>query len=463
MKAVFWLACSIAVFSVTVSTAKTADQLAQMKRAMAILNRIADASATNKIKPAIRVGSIPSIGRWDHKRRIIELDTGLFAIADRYGAKSDAMLACVIGHEFAHYTRGHDFDVKFQHLFGSFTSVHDVNTAESQRLVGVQSESEADYFGLYYAVLAGYDFTADDYRRYWDDMEALYGANDGQGVHPVSSERVEIANKVLDEIKLLARLHDIANISLLSGQYLQAGVLYEYVAKDVNIPSVSWNELLARLLLLQELAKRELVDAKLLREQYVGEYQYRSSDLHTKLDVQQVLYRCQSLVDIIKVSGFNADGLVKMQRLIDLMGEAIECKSCQDGQVCKNHALQAKTLTLAMNDKRTLARKSSQVDLNQKDVEAMLKVTERLDMETKDSPLVDVPVAIGRARFFAIESGGRTYLRFYYRAPKSRSEVRIDVEIKDCPSCMDASLAQHDNMIHQVRPGKIVKSAQFVE
>ena len=348
-------------------------------------------------------------------------------------------------------------------MFGSFASIREDNTAESRRLVGFEGESEADYFGLFYAVLAGYDFTVDDYRRFWDEMEALYGANDGQGVHPVKRERVEIARKTLDEIRMLARLHEVASISLLSGQYLQSAVLYEFVAKDVSIPSVSWNELLARLLLLQDLAKRPLVDAKLLREQYVGEYQYRSSDLHTKLDVQQLLYRCQSLVDIIKVSGFNANGVVKMQKLVDLMVEAIECKSCQDGQVCKPHAVQSKMLALETFEKRTLTGKSSQLGLDQRDVEAMLKITERFDKAAKDSSLVDVAVAIGRARLSVIEDGANTYLRFYYRAPKSRSEVRIDVEIRDCPSCKDASLTQQDNIIYQVQPGKTVKSAHFVE
>jgi hypothetical protein len=440
-----------------------ADALSYTKRAMRILDRVAEASSTQHIKPAIRVGDIPSIGLWDPQRRIIELDSGLFQIADQFGSKADAMLAYVIGHEFAHYVRGHEFSQKFQHLFGSFASVHDINTQVSQRFIGKQQESESDYFGMYYSMLAGFEISMNDYRAFWSAMEDRYGENNGEGVHPVREERQEIANTVFNEIKGLTYIHEVANVALLSGQYLEAAVLYEHVSKDVNIPSVSWNELIARFLFLQEVSKKELIDPKVLRSQHVSEFRYRSSDLNVQLDIEQLLYRCQALLDNLSTLGFNLEKLEYLKSLVRLFRESMTCDVCTTGRLCNVHHDSARAIEAKLAPEVSIAGDISNTAFSIDKSKEMVEVTTILDDHTKAGKYELLPVSLGSARLFVVETIGVSYVRLLYRAPKSRSNSRIDAKISKCINCDMVQLVQRDNMIEQIYIGKRIVAAQFAE
>jgi hypothetical protein len=440
-----------------------ADALSYTKRAMRILDRVAEASSTQHIKPAIRVGDIPSIGLWDPQRRIIELDSGLFQIADQFGSKADAMLAYVIGHEFAHYVRGHEFSQKFQHLFGSFASVHDINTQVSQRFIGKQQESESDYFGMYYSMLAGFEISMNDYRAFWSAMEDRYGENNGEGVHPVREERQEIANTVFNEIKGLTYIHEVANVALLSGQYLEAAVLYEHVSKDVNIPSVSWNELIARFLFLQEVSKKELIDPKVLRSQHVSEFRYRSSDLNVRLDIEQLLYRCQALLDNISRSGFNLKRTEQLQRLVDTYQESQTCSLCKADNICRAHFRIAQEIEKEFEAEKYLAGDGINVDEGKLTRKEMLNVSNIIDEHTNVNKYEIIPVSLGSARYVTFENNGVRFIRLYYRAPRSRTDGRIDVAVEECGNCELPLLLQQDNVTIQVVTGKRIRAAQFVD
>jgi hypothetical protein len=438
------------------------------KRAMRILDRIAVASNTHHVKPAVLVGKTPGIGTFDHARKLITLDSGLYAIANKFGDRADNMLAFIIGHEYAHYVRGHDFDDHFQHSFGSFATVRRVNNADGQLLLGKQAESEADYYGLFYALMAGYDVSVDDCQNMWSGMHEFYGisgdsASVANDAHPATDERLSIAAGVLREMRQLVHLHEIANVSLMTGQYFQAAVLYEYICKNVNIPSVNWNELLARYLHLQSLAKIELANPKVLRMQFVPEFKYRSSDQFVKLDIEQVLFRCKSLIDVIRASGFNASGVNHMQRLVELFDLARECANCQAGAACNDHRAQGQAIEndLVEAMPRTGAQTSKVEDLpNPHD---MLDMSMAIEAQTSTTNTVYIAVSLGAARLITFDRNGSTLLRYVYRAPKTRTESRIDMEIKQCSTCSPTGIAHRDNMMQQSFDGKLVRAATFVD
>lgn len=442
-----------------------ADVLKNTKRAMRILDRIAVAANLHASKPAIMVGSTPNVGYFDFQKRLIMLDSGLFEIAERFGERADHVLSLIIGHEYAHYVRGHEFDGKFQHAFGSFATISPVNTFEAKMLVGKQAESEADYFGIFYALLAGYDITLTECTQMSNLVANHFGhsPNDSLALideHPSSVERLDIAKQVLDEMRQLVHLHDVANVALMTGQYLQAAVLYERICKNVNIPSVNWNELLARYLYVQELAKKPLVDPGIIRNQFVSEFAYRSSSQLVKLDIEQMLYRCRSLVDIIRAARYNETALGRMERILSLFQESQECAGCTSGSVCALHAQQGKDIEreISASPGYAIASKESESTIDPKE---MLNVSTSLDVQLTKGTFETVPVSIGTVKLFTIESEGTTMLRCEFRAPKSRGTHRIDMRISPCENCDSSTATQRDNIIRQTAVGKHLQAAVF--
>jgi hypothetical protein len=459
--------CSILLVILVVHEAH-ADVLENTKRAMRILDRIASAAGTGFVKPAIIVGSSPGLASYSSDRKLITIDSGMFRAADRLGSRANAVLAAIIGHEYAHYVRGHNYNDLFQHKFGGYSSIRNANTSNSRLLLGKQNENEADYFGTYYALLAGYDIQVSDLVAYQAELKLEYGAKADEAVfvddvHQSDGERAQVAKAVIDEMRQNVLLHHGANVALMSGDYLQAAVLYEFVCRHVNIPSVNWNELLARYLFLQKMSDKELVDPKVLRTEYVAEFRYRSGDQNLKLDVEQTIYRCRALLEILRASGFNAERVSRFERLISAYEESNACQQCSNGRVCSAHLAEGKKVESEFALEATLAGGAAVIPSNFIDAAGMMNVSKEIDSYAAANRPQGVNLSIGRASIVSVEREGATYLRIQYLRPKSRVMQRIDMEVRLCPTCDYTMPVQQDNLIVQNLGGKVIRAASFVD
>ncbi len=127
----------------------------------------------------------------------------------------DDQLAAVLGHELAHLKRGHI--LKRQALFtlrdifglvlGSLAggTARDIYRATSNLALlkfSRDQEREADFFGLYYAYLAGFDL--DKVARTWIYLSAVLPRTKGPNLlmtHPVNEERLARIRKIVRLIK----------------------------------------------------------------------------------------------------------------------------------------------------------------------------------------------------------------------------------------------------------------------
>jgi hypothetical protein len=384
------------------------------------------------------------------------------------GASGTAALAFVIAHEYAHFVRGHSYTSTFQHKFGSFASVKKANTSEAKLLVRKQAESEADYYGVYYSLLAGYNVRASTLEEFW----ALVSPQD-RGLpdssryiddeHQSPSERVSNAEIVINEVGQLVKLHEAANVALLAGRYLDAAVVYEYICKDVVIPSVSWNELLARFLLLQQLTKREIVSPDVIRSEYVADFKYRSSDLRVNMDIEQAFYRCRALVEVLRAAQYNLDGIERINRLVDILQESIGCSMCNESHVCDIHGRRASGIEKAIVSQYSLTGSpKSQQSFTINPME-MLQVSKLIDEKNSVSQTLLIPLSYGLARITTFVNEGNTYIRFTYQSQQSRSMQRIDLVVEQCEDCEMLVVESRDNIVKQVRLGRKITAALFTE
>ncbi|NPA48477.1 MAG: M48 family metalloprotease [Thermodesulfobacteria bacterium] len=127
---------------------------------------------------------------------------------------SDAQLAAVIGHELAHLKRGHImkrqllftlrdiFGLVVGSLGGQAEDIYRLGTNFALLKFSRDQEREADFFGLYYAYLAGYDL--DEVARTWVYLGAVLPRIKAPPfllTHPITEERLARIRKIVRLIK----------------------------------------------------------------------------------------------------------------------------------------------------------------------------------------------------------------------------------------------------------------------
>ncbi|MCU0355461.1 MAG: M48 family metalloprotease [Cytophagales bacterium] len=187
--------------------------------AQAVMSDVAAAFGNNRPRPELAVLSKKSpkrvIARYVNGR--IEMDELLYDLCRTFGADSAAALACVLGHELAHHYRNHIGSE-------SFSAMLSQNPAENSKT----HEAEADYYGVFYGFVAGYDtysVIAPLYKRIYQ----AYRLPDNAAGYPSEDERIRIARQKADETKPLAQVLETGKVLFLKGDYPSAARCFRHV------------------------------------------------------------------------------------------------------------------------------------------------------------------------------------------------------------------------------------------
>lgn len=176
----------------------------------------------------------------------VEIDEAVVELCETFGPQRDDALAVLLGHELAHHYRDHgwvgDFGVKFADLEAS----RGMKAAEGYEKL-VKNETEADYFGAFYAYVAGYD-TLTVAPRVFDAVYERFSLADKLGGYPSRQERKKIAEGRAAEIRGLQDLFDAGRLLLLLDEHRAAAAVFDRLCGEVPSRELLNNAAAARLL-----------------------------------------------------------------------------------------------------------------------------------------------------------------------------------------------------------------------
>ena len=132
---------------------------------------------------------------------LIELEELAYDVCTSFGKDSLNALACVLGHELAHYYLKHDWCSNFSKRLSHISIAADLNKIDRQEQL--KRETEADYNGFYYGNLAGFrtfDIAPDLLKK----LYSAYKLNAHLKGYPTLDQRVEAARQ--SKLMVLRRL-----------------------------------------------------------------------------------------------------------------------------------------------------------------------------------------------------------------------------------------------------------------
>ena len=158
---------------------------------------------------------------------LIYVDEKLYDLCTKFGKDSTDALACVVGHELAHYSQNHQITDGFYAglMFGFSGRIFKTNSVEQK----IRIEAEADYFGLLQAYLAGYN-AYEILPKVLEKIYEEYKLPEHLKGYPSKKERIGAAEKTANEIRQLIPVFVAGRVLLLSRNYAEAALCFEHIA-----------------------------------------------------------------------------------------------------------------------------------------------------------------------------------------------------------------------------------------
>lgn len=135
----------------------------------------------------------------------IKVDVNFYKLCQTFGKDSLNALSIVISHELAHYYNDHSFCSDFAFAISKKNIIYANKLKSVSKSEKMSSESQADYQGLFYANIAGYQ-TFQVYDKLIDAIYKMYNLKDENVGYPTKSERKELANSALQKSNELYQL-----------------------------------------------------------------------------------------------------------------------------------------------------------------------------------------------------------------------------------------------------------------
>lgn len=424
------------------------------QRGIAIIKRIASASGTLNIRPSLIINESPGIAHFDLIARSVTVDPRLFMLADKHSTNPEAALAYVIGHEYAHYVRGHDFNYKYGHSFGEMLERSGNSEDSDARLaISRQAEFEADYYGLYFAYLAGYRYTLSDIGNFMDAMNMEFsGGRDISYTHPTWSARKLVVDTVLSEFDRMVATHYAGIALLLNDQFHSAAMLFEWINSTVPVPEVQWNEAMARLLALQKETGRDVIpkESLLLNVSYRPRFRGTGDVIHDRAWIDNHIDKCNSIIDALKFRNYQPDKIGHMQTAVSVMQESLDCTKCKKGSWCSDHSSKAKDVAEHFDTK---ASSSDESESNAATIEAQIRpVRTKLIALRRYMKTGGVKTSDGELHITTSKDANRISGAVEVASSNDRSTVVMLIE--ECKTCSDSTPALYDNKIVMTAEGQ---------
>jgi hypothetical protein len=329
------------------------------------------------VRPTLYVAASPGIAHFDMEDRSITVDPRLIDLADASSKNGDKLLAYILGHEYAHYVRGHEFNRKFHHTFGSILDNAGERPGLSEMLsASRKDEFEADYYGLYYSYLGGYRYSAIEIQKFMDAMKIEFQTGDVSYTHPAWSQRKLVVDTVLTELERLALAYHSANALLLCGKYEQSIMLYDWISSTVSIPDAQWNEVVSRILYTQSAMRKPVFDPSALVQQVNLSPLLRDgvgSSLNNDEIIDQ-LDKCESILETLSARRYSPLRCTYASNLVSTMRSAMTCDACNHTALCTRHQSMA---TAIPSEKPEDDRAAQASDIAERQIRSAVQSTER--------------------------------------------------------------------------------------
>lgn len=230
-----------------------------------VFDRIARAWGAGGLPPRLIVRPTDDpggarIALYRPEMRTIEIDEAVIDLCAEMGVQSDDALAVLLGHELAHHYRSHGWVGDMVAKFADLDSTKSMKAAEGYDKL-VKNETEADYFGTFYAYVAGYDALATA-PAVFDRVYEKFKLADKLGGYPARDERKKIAQRRAEEIRGLQDLFDAGRAMLLLEQHEVAAAIFDYLAGQVPSRELLNNAAVARLMRVLAVLSMSSFDAK---------------------------------------------------------------------------------------------------------------------------------------------------------------------------------------------------------
>lgn len=196
-----------------------------------VCEKIANAQGANKPLPAIKVNA-----RASKKHYVayynpdpvpeIQVDEEFYDLCTSFGSDSLNALACILGHELSHHYNSHGLTYSFAEILNSELQPSSISEANSQLLK--LKETEADYFGLFYGYIAGYD----NYQLFpivLDSVYKHYKIPEKLKNYPTKSERIKIGNNAVKKINQCVSVFKAAQFLYIKKEYQAALTCMTYL------------------------------------------------------------------------------------------------------------------------------------------------------------------------------------------------------------------------------------------
>jgi hypothetical protein len=212
----------------------------------AIYQRLAQASGDWRSPPPLVIRSEAErrqdtsgrrVAWFDTNRKQIVIDQKALGICASLGKDETNCLALLLGHELAHFYRGHSWGGDFGSRFSTLAAGQTVlleSASAAQRLI---YETQADESAGLYCYLAGYDglgAAAVAIPRIYDAYQIPPEATG----YPSRSERVRIAAESAKHLALLLPVFEAGNLLFLAGQYEEAARTLDTLADQFPSPEI---------------------------------------------------------------------------------------------------------------------------------------------------------------------------------------------------------------------------------
>lgn len=152
---------------------------------------------------------------------IIKIDYHFYQLCQTFQKDSLNALALVLSHELAHFYHNHSFCSDFAFAVSKKNKDYAQKLKAVSKTEKISLETQADYHGLFYAAVAGYQ-PFEIYPKLIDEVYKSYQLAENDPRYPTKQERKEIAQNALQKVEILYQKFEKSKILKEQKKYNEA-------------------------------------------------------------------------------------------------------------------------------------------------------------------------------------------------------------------------------------------------